>query len=181
MKQIYVVRHCQAEGQAADAPLTAVGQEQAQDLAAFLADRPIDYIVCSPYVRACDTIAPLAMQLGIEVQLDERLTERVLSEQNCPDWMDMLRATYDDLELCFEGGESSRMAMQRVVQVVQEMLERPGEHAVLVSHGNLISLLLKYFDDGFGFEQWRALSNPDVYLLSFSDYQQPSMTRLWLK
>jgi broad specificity phosphatase PhoE len=29
MKHIYLVRHCQATGQEADAPLTALGQEQA--------------------------------------------------------------------------------------------------------------------------------------------------------
>jgi len=91
MKQIYVVRHARAEGQAANAPLTAEGQEQAQELAAFFGDRPIDVIVSSPYTRASNTITPLAMQQGIAVQLDDRLTERVLSGEDCADWMDMLR------------------------------------------------------------------------------------------
>ncbi|WP_314585759.1 histidine phosphatase family protein [Paenibacillus terrigena] len=178
MKNIYVVRHCKAAGQAADAPLTEIGNEQAQTLAEFLADKNIDYIVTSPYVRAYHTIAPFADQQGIDIHMDDRLTERVLSGQDCPDWMDMLRATYDDLDLCYEGGESSRVAMHRAVQVVTDVLGHSCKNAVVVSHGNLISLLLKHFDDRYGFFEWQALSNPDVYQLSF-DNERPTIQRIW--
>jgi len=178
MKNIYVIRHCKAAGQASDAPLTEIGNEQTQTLAEFLADKNIDYIVSSPYKRAYHTIAPFADQRGIDIRMDDRLTERVLSEQNFPDWMDKLRATFDDLDLCYEGGESSRVAMHRAVQVVMEVLAHPSENAVIVSHGNLISLLLKHFDDRYGFFEWQALSNPDVYQLSFVD-DLPSIGRIW--
>ncbi|MFD0620521.1 histidine phosphatase family protein [Paenibacillus sp. GCM10027629] len=178
MKNIYVVRHCKAAGQAADAPLTEIGNEQAQTLAEFLADKNIDYIVTSPYVRAYHTIAPFADQQGIDIRMDDRLTERVLSGQDCPDWMDKLRATYDNLDLCYAGGESSRVAIHRAVQVVMDVLDQPCKNAVIVSHGNLISLLLKHFDDRYGFFEWQALSNPDVYQLTFVD-GLPSIQRIW--
>lgn len=32
-----------------------------------------------------------------------------------------------------------------------------------------MSLLFKHFDEMFGFEEWKRLTNPDVYLLKFND------------
>ncbi|MGG4393140.1 histidine phosphatase family protein [Paenibacillus thiaminolyticus] len=178
MKNVYIVRHCQAEGQAPDAPLTAAGVRQADKLAEFLADKPIEHIISSPYERAYRTIAPFAEQHGMAIALDDRLTERVLSGSNHPDWRDMLRKTYDDLDLCYEGGESSTTAMKRASRVIAEALESGYNNVVIVSHGNLISLLLKHFDDRFGFKEWESLSNPDVYHLTF-EKGAPSIRRIW--
>jgi 2,3-bisphosphoglycerate-dependent phosphoglycerate mutase len=178
MKNIFIVRHCKAEGQASDARLTETGIEQAEKLASFLSDKEIDTIISSPFERAHRTIAPLAEKLGVEITLDERLTERVLSGQNHPDWLNMLRQTFDDVDLCFEGGESSHTAMQRAIPVVTEVLTSNSKNAVLVSHGNLISLLLKHFDDRVGFAEWESMSNPDVYHLAFLG-EKPTIHRIW--
>lgn len=178
MKNVYIVRHCKAEGQSADANLTNSGFQQANKLAEFLSGRNIDCIVSSPYERAYRTISPLANKLGLEIFLDERLTERVLSDKNHPQWREMLRRTYDDLDLCYEGGESSNTAMSRVVSVVMEVLNSENKNAVIVSHGNLISLLLKHFDDRIGFKEWEVLSNPDIYHISLVN-EFPSIQRIW--
>lgn len=178
MNHIYVVRHGKAEGQAPDAPLTAEGAQQAIRLAEWFADKPIDDIVSSPYERAYRSIQPLGDRLGIEVVLDDRLTERVLSSRSDPDWRERLLKTYDDLDLCYEGGESSRSAMNRAVQAVKEVLARGCRNAVIVSHGNLISLLLKHFDNRIGFNEWASMTNPDVYRLSFQT-RNPEIQRVW--
>ena len=172
------MRHCKAEGQGADAPLTGQGIQQALELAEFLSDKGIDHIVSSPYLRACDTIKPLADLIGVEVVMDERLTERILSGRNEPAWREMLRRTYDDLDMCYEGGESSRTAMHRAVRVVEEIQQNSSQNAVIVSHGNLISLLLKHYDNRIGFREWEGLSNPDVYRLSFLQ-DAPCIQRIW--
>lgn len=177
-KNIYVVRHCKAEGQEPGAKLTDQGVRQAEELAEFLVAKNIDAIISSPFERACRTISPLADRLGIEIVSDDRLVERVLSSGNHPEWRDMLRRTYDDLELCFEGGESSSTAMRRAISVVMEALNSGSQNIVIVSHGNLISLLLKHFDNSIGFKEWAALSNPDVFQLTFSE-DKPSIHRIW--
>ncbi|RJE87429.1 histidine phosphatase family protein [Paenibacillus sp. 1011MAR3C5] len=179
MKNIYIVRHCQAEGQAPDAPLTAAGAQQAGRLAQFLSGKNIDYIISSPFSRAYRTITPLADKLGVEIVLEERLSERVLSAQNHPEWRNMLLQTYEDLDLCYEGGESSNTAMGRAISVVKEVLDSKNSNIVVVSHGNLISLLLKHFDHRIGFKEWERLSNPDVYQLSFLE-DEPSIHRIWV-
>ncbi len=179
MQHIYVVRHCEAEGQAPDAQLTAAGAEQAEKLAEVLMDKNIDYIISSPYERARRTIKPLSDKIAVAIVLDERLTERVLSEKNHPEWRDMLRKTYDDLDLCYAGGESGHAAMSRAVSVVTEALSSGKKNIVLVSHGNLISLLLKHFDDRMGFKEWASFTSPDVFHLAFSADQKPRIHRIW--
>lgn len=179
MKNVYVVRHCKADGQEPDAKLTELGIQQAENLAEFLLEKDIDFIISSPFKRAYRTIAPLAEQIGIEVVFDDRLAERILSSKNHSDWRDMLRKTYDDLDICYEGGESSNTAMSRANSVIMDVLNGENKNIVLVSHGNLISLLLKYFDDRIGFKEWESLTNPDVFHLTFSEEKKPNIHRIW--
>ncbi|AFH62508.1 histidine phosphatase family protein [Paenibacillus caseinilyticus] len=178
MKTIYVVRHGQAEGQEPGAKLTENGVQQAARLVSFFGGRQVDCILSSPFERAYSTILPLARQRGIQIQTDERLAERVLSGGSHPEWREMLRRTYDDLDLCWEGGESGRAAMKRAAAVVEEVLNSHYTSAVLVSHGNLISLLLKLYDERIGFAEWERLTNPDVYQFSFRD-ELPEIQRIW--
>jgi 2,3-bisphosphoglycerate-dependent phosphoglycerate mutase len=177
MKTLYVVRHCKAEGQEADAPLTPEGVAQANSLAALLATANIERIVSSPYVRATQTIAPLARRFSLAVELDVRLVERVLCAGSRADWQELLCASFADLDLSFEGGESSRSAMQRAVAVVTEIQRHSAQSTLLVTHGNLMALLLKHFDDSIGFAEWCALSNPDVYRVVLTE--PFSIRRLW--
>ncbi|MFC4354328.1 histidine phosphatase family protein [Chryseomicrobium palamuruense] len=165
MKKIYIIRHCQAEGQAADAKLTELGEKQAEELARFLKNISVEIIISSPYIRAIQTIQPLALQKGIEIDTDVRLKERVLSQHSHPDWLEKLQATFKDSDLKYDSGESSNEATERIRAVVDEILESEYETVVLVTHGNLMSLLLREYTDEFGFNEWQTLSNPDAYLI----------------
>ncbi|MBS4223142.1 histidine phosphatase family protein [Bacillus sp. FJAT-49682] len=178
MKKIYIIRHCEAEGQAAETKLTDRGRNQAADLSKFFANKKVDRIISSPYKRAIHSIQPLANQLNIEIEIDGQLTERVLSTKNFPDWFEKLKTTYDDLELKYEGGESSQEAMKRIIEVVEKVFNSENENTVIVTHGNIMSLLLTYYVKDFGFEGWRNLSNPDVFLLRNVD-KKVTYERVW--
>ncbi|MGD6778004.1 histidine phosphatase family protein [Sutcliffiella horikoshii] len=164
-KNIYIVRHCQAQGQPAESPLTKEGFKQAAELAVLFSNIQINRIISSPFLRAIQSVEPFSKEMNIGIELDERLAERTLSSVNLPDWMDKLKATYEDMELKFEGGESSREAMDRIVTVVEEALESDDENIIIVTHGNIMSLLLKNYQESFGYEDWKSLRNPDVFLL----------------
>jgi 2,3-bisphosphoglycerate-dependent phosphoglycerate mutase len=179
-KKIYIIRHCEAIGQPSESPLTEKGFNQALELSEFFSGIKVDKIVTSPYLRAVQTIEPLAKKLNIEIERDSRLTERVLSQGNLPDWMEKLHATFADLELKYDGGESSREAMNRIVEVVEEIKNSNAESAVVVTHGNIMSLLLKYYNKNIGFELWQGLSNPDVYRLQ-SVHNVFHVERIWEK
>jgi 2,3-bisphosphoglycerate-dependent phosphoglycerate mutase len=177
-KTIYIIRHCKAAGQAPDAPLIAEGAVQATQLADQLALLPIQRIISSPFLRATQSITPLAQRLDLPITTDGRLAERILSTVDLPDWSAALQATFDDLDRRFEGGESSRTAMQRAVAVVSECALHAANITVLVTHGNLMTLLLKHFNQRIGFAEWQRLTNPDVYRVEFLP-ERAEIARVW--
>ncbi len=166
MKTIYLIRHCKAEGQEPDAALTEQGKQDAKALVHTLKDLGVDHILSSPYKRAVDTIRPLAEKMNLEIQRIEGLKERVLSDQPMDDWLVKLEQSFTDKDLAFEGGESSREALSRILNVIEEMLNNEEmNRVVLVSHGNLMSLLINHYDPAFGFQEWAKMSNPDLFIL----------------
>jgi 2,3-bisphosphoglycerate-dependent phosphoglycerate mutase len=175
---LYLVRHCQATGQAPDAPLTAAGEAQAVALADLLAPLGIERIIASPYRCARDSAAPLAARLGIPIESDGRLIERVLSLSPLPDWRAHLAMSFDDPDYHLPGGESSRAATTRGLAAIHDACTLPARTAAIVTHGNLLALLLRQFDARVGFTAWAGLSNPDVYCVGMEKPNQP-FTRLW--
>lgn len=124
------------------------------------------------------SIGPLADKIGIRIEKDDQLAERVLSSSNLPDWMEKLNASFEDAELKYEGGESSREAMERIVDVVEGIFKSKHGHSIVVTHGNILSLLLRHFNPAFGYHNWKALSNPDVFELK-KDGENIEFERLW--
>lgn len=165
MKNVYIIRHCEAEGQSAGAQLTEEGFKQAVDLASFFSNIKVDRIISSPYERAIQSIEPLAKQLNIEVEIDGKLTERVLSTNDISDWKEKLKTTFEDVKLKFEGGESSQEAQKRILNVVERIFDDPSENTIIVTHGNLMSLLLNNYNKSFDFDDWQDLKTPDIYVL----------------
>lgn len=142
---IYLVRHCQAAGQEPDAPLTEIGQQQAITLADWLSEAEIECIISSPFSRAYQSIVPLSQRLGLTIEIDDRMIERVLSPIPLDNWRELLAKTFVDLDLSFKGGESSRTAMMRGVAVVEWAIQQTAKPTVIVTHGNLMTLILKVF------------------------------------
>lgn len=178
MKNIYLIRHCKATGQESTAALTNEGEQQAIELAEFLMDKDIEGVVCSPYLRAVATIKPFCERVNLTIEPDDRLQERVLSSEDYVDWMDKLKETYLNLDLKFEGGESSNEAMNRGMEVVEEITKRDESNIVVVTHGALMSLIIKFYDSSFGFDDWMSISNPDVYHL-LMDSNETVVRRAW--
>jgi len=182
LKKIYFVRHCSAEGQHKDSPLTRAGIKQALELADFFNkhDMTFDLILSSPYLRAIDSIIPYAKSKGITIQIDERLRERLLSEEPVDDWMEALEKSFEDERFSLPGGESARDVIDRSNEVLTLILQNPEiRNALIVSHGNLLSHLFHQFNREFGFKQWKELRNPDVYLLEIDQDNHYKLECIW--
>lgn len=179
MKKIIVIRHCSATGQERDAELTTDGKKQANTLATFLLEHhpQIDHIISSPFVRAINSIRPYARQANLSIQEDERLAERILSDVPMDDWMQKLESTFTNIDIAFSGGESTKQATDRAISLIQHVLKLNYTTTLLVTHGNLLTLILKYFDHTIGFHEWKALTNPDVYEIVIDE--QCTIKRLW--
>ena len=179
MPKLLLVRHCESSGQDSAAPLTERGREQAAGLAIELARYPIDHVVTSPYLRARETIAPFAEQARLRVYPDEALAERRLSPEPIDRWQDEIRKSFIDLDHRLPGGESGREALVRGWAALAVILAGGYRLPVVVSHGQLLALVLHSLDPSFGFSGWESLSNPDVYLLENSAAGRLRFTRVW--
>ena len=165
MPALLLVRHCESSGPQPDAALTERGRIQAARLARFLAEYVIDALVASPFLRARQSIAPFADARALPVVIDARLAERRMAPGPVDAWRDVVHVSFDDLDHCLPGGESGRETLARGRAAIEELLVRGHRLPCVVSHGQLISLVLHSIDPGFGFRGWESLSNPDVYLL----------------
>ncbi|RPF52194.1 histidine phosphatase family protein [Aquisalibacillus elongatus] len=177
-KNIYIIRHCQAEGQHPEAPLTNKGFKQADELSHFLSEFELDHVISSPFLRAVQTIRPYIIKEKMSLEIDERLSERVLSNEHFSDWLEKLRTTFNQMDLKYEGGESSNEAQGRIINVINEILDSEHQNVAIVTHGGIMSLLLKYYEDAFGFNEWQGLTRPDVYQLTISN-EGHDLNRLW--
>ncbi|EJQ43953.1 hypothetical protein IEQ_04740 [Bacillus cereus BAG6X1-2] len=179
MKKIIVIRHCSATGQERNAELTNIGKDQANNLATFLLENhlQIDHIISSPFVRAIDSIRPYALQANLSIQEDERLAERILSTVSMDDWLQKLEYTFTNIDIAFSGGESTKQATDRAISLIQEILKLDHDTTLLVTHGNLLTLILKHFDHTIGFDKWKTLTNPDIYEITLDE--QSVIKRLW--
>ncbi|WP_144569616.1 histidine phosphatase family protein [Bacillus pseudomycoides] len=179
MKKLIAVRHCSATGQERDAALTIAGEKQAHFLADFLIQNnlQIESIISSPFTRAIQSIAPFALRTNLPVGEDERLEERILSNNPMEDWLQKLEYTFTNIDIAFLGGESTKQAMDRVASLIQDILQQKHQVTLLVTHGNLLTLILKYFDNRIGFLAWKNLSNPDIYEITIDE--QTTIHRLW--
>ncbi|WP_416151786.1 histidine phosphatase family protein [Salipaludibacillus sp. HK11] len=180
LNKVYVIRHCEADGQSRESQLTKNGFKQAIELADFFYGVKVDRIISSPFIRALHTIKPLADKLKINIEVNNLLSERILSDENMPNWFEKLKYTYEDLDIQYEGGESSREAMNRIVEVIEDVIDAETQNTIIVTHGNLLSLLLKYYNENFGFEEWLNLTNPDVFKFKFEN-NQITNKRIWVE
>jgi 2,3-bisphosphoglycerate-dependent phosphoglycerate mutase len=163
MAKLILIRHCEATSQHADAPLTPAGLKAAQALVARLRDFSPDAVYSSPYERAQATVRPFAVLTGLPVRLDDRLRERVLSDQNLADWLDHMRRSFAEPNYRATGGESLDQAQSRALAALADIAAADHRLPAVVSHGNLIACVLRSMDPAFGFAQWRGMRNPDLF------------------
>lgn len=169
-KKLFLIRHCKAEGQEPTAALTPEGKQDAEKLVPILESLQVEHIISSPFKRAIQTIEPFAQKSGIPIHLKEDLKERTLSGEPMDDWFTQLARTFEDKDLAFPGGESSNTALARIKDIVEAIIANPKmDKVALVSHGNLLSLLINHYDATFGFDQWSQMKNPEVYVLTVNN------------
>lgn len=173
---LIIVRHGRpkrVEGlaEAADPPLTEIGQAQARAVAGFLLQEPVDHVVSSPMRRARETAEPLADALGIEPEIIDDLAEidegaghyvpmEEMKAEGGADW----QAILDD-PLSMHGDVDIEEFADRVTAAFRALIDQhPGRTVVAFCHGMVTMQFLR-----------RTLRYPDVHGLR-TDYA--SITRV---
>jgi 2,3-bisphosphoglycerate-dependent phosphoglycerate mutase len=180
---LYLVRHAHADWQPDETrPLSESGRAAAQAVARLLSARPVVAIYSSPAQRSIETVEPLARRLRIHVDVVPELRERQLPVVAEGDFESIVRETWRVPTRATADGESNAMAQTRGLTAVRQFIARhAGQHFVVATHGNLMTLILNGFDPSFGYEFWRELSFPDVYALEFEGTALNRVRRMWDK
>lgn len=134
-----------------DSPLTERGLAQARQLAAALADEPLDAVYSSDLGRALNTAAELARPHKLPVRTDPRLREIDVGG-----WTGLNRAQIEAFDahglhtwatqpstMRLPGGETLREAQQRALAFFDEcMPAHAGQAIALVTHGAIGQAIL---------------------------------------
>lgn len=128
----------------ADPSLSEDGRRQAQALASWLADEPIDAIWSSPMRRARETAAPLEEATGLLAEIDVDLREFDADEVH---YIPMEELTRDDprwRELIARLGSPEQFAFRDVAAAAVERIvaANPGRTVVVVCHGGVVNAYL---------------------------------------
>ncbi|EEL51290.1 Phosphoglycerate mutase [Bacillus cereus Rock3-44] len=170
MTQIYFVRHAHSTytPEERERPLSEKGWKDAQTVINLLKEEQIDVVLSSPYKRAIQTVQGVAQHFDLSIQIEEDLRERLLSKEPVIDFEKAMMKVWGNPNFSFEGGESNDLAQKRGIQCIQHILTQyKGENIVIGTHGNIMVLIMNYFDAQYGFDFWKELEMPDVYKLSF--------------
>ncbi len=91
----------------------------------------------------------------------------------------MVRDSFDYHDLRAPGGESAHEVLARAWAALNEIIATGHSLPLVVTHGNLMALVLHSLDRTFGFEGWKSLGNPDVFLLSDFGTRRMAVNRIW--
>ncbi|MTE23636.1 histidine phosphatase family protein [Microbacterium sp. ZXX196] len=154
MTIIALVRHGQTDWNRdgriqgrSDIPLNDTGRAQARAAAAALRGGDYARLVASPLSRAAETAEIIGASLGLGAPaVDARLRERAYGEAE-----GMQQAEY--LErfpggIAIPGAETDDEVVQRALDVVADLAAESEDPLIAVTHGGLISRLLRHVSDG---------------------------------
>ena len=175
MKIIYLIRHGKAslDGTDRNRGLTEEGIEHANQISKILINtKPkIQKIYSSPLNRAILTIEPLAKSLELEIKIIEDLKEKITGETSGQNLNDLKQKMWSDFDTKLPEGESSNEASTRAISALNSIVDQleDGQTAAVQCHGTLIGLIMHHFDNSFGFEEWKNMTMPDIYKITYEN------------
>ncbi|MGG4168859.1 histidine phosphatase family protein [Rossellomorea vietnamensis] len=181
MTKLYLVRHAHSVYTAEELtrPLSEKGRRDAVSVTERLKKEKIDVVCSSPYKRAVETVEGIARHINQEITLVEQMRERTLSSVPVGNFQEAISSVWAEPALSLEGGESNLIAQKRGVNGIFKILkEYNGKNVVIGTHGNIMVLVMNYFDETYGVEFWRELEMPDIYCLTFDDANLKSVSRI---
>ena len=183
LTNLYFVRHAHSiyTPDELERPLSERGFADANTVTELLKKETIDHVISSPYRRAIQTVEGIAQYITKEIEIVEDFKERLLSQEPVENFSLAIAKVWADYDFSWEGGESNNIAQKRGVHAALQVLENnAGKNIVIGMHGNIMVLIMNYFDSSYGFEFWNELEMPDIYKLSFDQKKLVHVKRIWV-
>ncbi|MFG1774594.1 histidine phosphatase family protein [Nocardia salmonicida] len=152
-------------------PLVEHGRAQSERLVSELSRPRPALIASSPYLRARQTVEPLALTLGMPTATMPELREWDSGLAPTPDWERHHAHSWTHPSWARGDGESLDQLTHRAVTIITSLAHRfPDDTVVIGSHGMFISrTLLGLGAHGVDWKFTRAMPMPAVYRISLSD------------
>ncbi|SOC42640.1 histidine phosphatase family protein [Ureibacillus acetophenoni] len=182
MANLYLARHAHSiySPDELGRPLSEKGLADALKVTEILKSEAIDIVISSPYRRAIQTVQGIANLIGKDVEIHEGFKERILTSEPAEDFNYAITKVWEDENFSWNGGESNLVAQKRGIAAINQVLEQyKDQNVVIGTHGNIMVLIMKYFDQQYNFDFWKRLEMPDIYKLSFDGKSLVDVTRVW--
>lgn len=106
----------------------------------------------------------------IEIVIDTGFKERKISEGSVENFDSAVTKLWTNFEFAYDDGESNLEAQKRGIDSLNKVLNKyNGKNIVIGTHGNIMALIMNYFDSKYDYNFWKSLSMPDIYKLRFND------------
>lgn len=184
---IYMVRHAESPyifGEERIRGLSPEGAMEAVKVADLLESEEIHLVCSSSYERAKATVRELAARRQLEIQEFDELIERsILGLHQQMSWElieEAIKASFDNLDYALEGGETTRETQMRAIPVIEKLLEEyAGKTIAIGTHGNIMTIIMNYYDNRYGYAFWKETSKPDIYRMTFQENRLLVVERIW--
>lgn len=155
---IYLLRHCNKTDEAAEAPLSNKGFQQAEAIVPALEALGIKRIISSPYKRAQQSVAPFAKTSGLLVETNVALSEWQHSGSSHPNWQASFARGLAAPHTAAEGGEAAAQVWARAQTVLSQTVP-----TLLVSHGGWLTIVLGHFGRPASLASLLDTKSPDLF------------------
>jgi probable phosphoglycerate mutase len=153
--ELILIRHglpqtiVREDGQPADAPLSDIGIEQAERMAAWLADEEIERVYASPLRRARQTANPLAGILGHAIELNDGVAEYDRHSSSYVPLEEVRRQNREAYRQQMRenrfGGDNPKEFQSVVVEALEQIVAgNRGGRVAVVCHGGVINSWASY-------------------------------------
>lgn len=194
MTRMYLIRHCQAEGNvkrvfqgSTDLDISELGAKQLEALSQRFKNIKLDRVYSSPLLRAVKTAAAAVGMKGLEIYKREDLRElhggvienRSFDEiaKKYPELWDKWNNSPQDFNP--ENGEPMRLAYERIWNEILALAkENKGRSIAVSTHGGVLRLLFcrLFFHDIQRLSEVDIFDNTAVSVIEFDNALTPTVT-----
>lgn len=179
---LYLIRHAQSEANRQRImasrlpfPLTVEGRADADLIARELAELvSLDRIISSPLIRAVQTAEAFAGRFGLELELDERVSEQELGRYSGMTYDQVKEERQYETETSkrwdwvpAEGGESYRMIAERVKSFFSDLDPDSDERILIVTHAVTFRLIRAVLEDSLPLYPEGFPNNGEIWKVDF--------------
>jgi 2,3-bisphosphoglycerate-dependent phosphoglycerate mutase len=179
---IYFVRHAHSTYTADELnrPLSERGLGDADRVTELLSNENITNVISSPYKRAIQTVDGIAQFYNLDIIIDDGFRERKLACNAVDNFDEAILQVWENLNFALPGGESGYYARERGVTSLKNVIYKyRGGNIVIGTHGNIMVLIMNYYNKKYNYDFWSKLNMPDIYKLSFKDEILLEVKPIW--